>query len=310
MNYGLVFWGEQRTSSGLAAVLQATIPAFGLALAHFFVPSDRMTLPKVLGVCFGIAGVEEWTGSAQTRSVGGLVRRLVPAFYIENEPDAAEAVYNWFLPSAASLAALLSSVGFSDVRHVPISVERNLFVCTQAGDASHDARAGSYRARFVARESVVSVSEAGEVLLAIRVWNVGTAAWEASAGREEERGAVLLGVHLLDEAENVLEWDYRRYRGALSGRVRPGEWIDMDVRLPAPPARTFSSSISSASSKAGSRTWEESRSGSASSSPDRHDPLPGTNPIILRDKSCVELERRRDDEPIGGITLEVAAESR
>ena len=80
----------------------------------------------------------------------------------------------------------------------------------------------------------MSVWEAGEVLLAIRVWNVGTAAWEASVGREEERGAVLLGVHLLDEAENVLEWDYRRYRGALSGRVRPGEWIDMDVRLTAP----------------------------------------------------------------------------
>ena len=177
---------------------------------------------------------EEWTGGAQTRSVGGLVRRLVPAFFIENEPDAAEAVYNWFLPSAASLAALLSSVGFGDVRHVPISVERSLFVCTRARDASHDRRAGSYRARFVAPESVVSVWEAGEVLFAIRVWNVGTAAWEASVGREEERGAVLLGVHLLDEAENVLEWDYRRYRGALSGRVRPGEWIDMDVRLTAP----------------------------------------------------------------------------
>jgi drug/metabolite transporter (DMT)-like permease len=57
LNYGLLFWGEQRTSSGLAAVLQATIPAFGLALAHLLLPSDRMTLPKVLGVSLGIAGV-------------------------------------------------------------------------------------------------------------------------------------------------------------------------------------------------------------------------------------------------------------
>ena len=57
LNYGLLFWGEQRTSSGLAAVLQATIPAFGLALAHVLLPSDRMTLPKVLGVALGIAGV-------------------------------------------------------------------------------------------------------------------------------------------------------------------------------------------------------------------------------------------------------------
>ena len=57
LNFGLLFWGEQRTSSGLAAVLQATIPAFGLAFAHLLVPSDRMTLPKVLGVSLGIAGV-------------------------------------------------------------------------------------------------------------------------------------------------------------------------------------------------------------------------------------------------------------
>src|SRR5688500_7267154 len=30
LNYGLVFWGEQHVSSGLAALLQATIPVFGL----------------------------------------------------------------------------------------------------------------------------------------------------------------------------------------------------------------------------------------------------------------------------------------
>ena len=57
LNYGLLFWGEERTSSGLAAVLQATIPAFGLVMAHVLLPSDRMTLPKVLGVALGIAGV-------------------------------------------------------------------------------------------------------------------------------------------------------------------------------------------------------------------------------------------------------------
>ncbi len=57
LNYGLLFWGEERTSSGLAAVLQATIPAFGLGIAHLLLPSDRMTVPKVLGVSLGIAGV-------------------------------------------------------------------------------------------------------------------------------------------------------------------------------------------------------------------------------------------------------------
>src|SRR5438128_3691120 len=35
LNYGLVFWGEQYISSGLAALLQSTLPAFGLIIAHF-----------------------------------------------------------------------------------------------------------------------------------------------------------------------------------------------------------------------------------------------------------------------------------
>src|ERR1700732_5350921 len=32
INYGLLFWGEQHVSSGLAAILQATMPMFGLVL--------------------------------------------------------------------------------------------------------------------------------------------------------------------------------------------------------------------------------------------------------------------------------------
>lgn len=57
LDYGLLFWGEQHTSSGLAAVLQATIPAFGLVFAHVMLPDDRLTTRKVIGVGLGILGV-------------------------------------------------------------------------------------------------------------------------------------------------------------------------------------------------------------------------------------------------------------
>jgi drug/metabolite transporter (DMT)-like permease len=57
VNYGLIFWGEQYIASGLAAVLQATIPAFGLVIAHFYLPAERMTMRKLAGVVIGIAGV-------------------------------------------------------------------------------------------------------------------------------------------------------------------------------------------------------------------------------------------------------------
>lgn len=57
LNYGLVFWGEQHIPSGLAAVLQATFPAFGMVIAHFYLPQERMTTAKVIGVLLGIFGV-------------------------------------------------------------------------------------------------------------------------------------------------------------------------------------------------------------------------------------------------------------
>jgi len=56
-NYGLVFWGEQHISSGLAALLQATLPAFGLVFAHFHLPSERLSWTKIGGVVLGVCGV-------------------------------------------------------------------------------------------------------------------------------------------------------------------------------------------------------------------------------------------------------------
>ncbi len=57
INYGLLFWGEQYISSGLAALLQATIPAFGLVFAHFHLPGERLTWGRIAGVVLGVCGV-------------------------------------------------------------------------------------------------------------------------------------------------------------------------------------------------------------------------------------------------------------
>jgi drug/metabolite transporter (DMT)-like permease len=74
INYSCVFWSEQYISSGLAAVLQATIPVFGLAIGWMFLPNERITLQKVVAILLGIAGVavifidqlriENWLGFA------------------------------------------------------------------------------------------------------------------------------------------------------------------------------------------------------------------------------------------------------
>jgi drug/metabolite transporter (DMT)-like permease len=55
--YGLVYWGEQRISAGLTAILFTTYPLFGLVFAHFMVPGEPITVPRLAGVALGIAGV-------------------------------------------------------------------------------------------------------------------------------------------------------------------------------------------------------------------------------------------------------------
>jgi drug/metabolite transporter (DMT)-like permease len=57
INYSLVFWSEQYITSGLAAVLQAMITVFGLALAWIFLPDERITKRKIVAVALGIVGV-------------------------------------------------------------------------------------------------------------------------------------------------------------------------------------------------------------------------------------------------------------
>lgn len=57
VTYGLVFWGEQHISSGMAALLFSTFPLFGLVIAHFHLHDEKMTATKVSGTIIGIGGV-------------------------------------------------------------------------------------------------------------------------------------------------------------------------------------------------------------------------------------------------------------
>src|SRR5216117_802434 len=57
VNYGLLFWGELYVSSGLAAVLQATIPIFGMLFAHLLIPSEPLRWLRVAGALLAIGGV-------------------------------------------------------------------------------------------------------------------------------------------------------------------------------------------------------------------------------------------------------------
>jgi drug/metabolite transporter (DMT)-like permease len=57
INYALLFWGELHVSSGLAAVLQTTIPIFGMLFAHWLLPDEPLRLQKVTGALIALGGV-------------------------------------------------------------------------------------------------------------------------------------------------------------------------------------------------------------------------------------------------------------
>jgi drug/metabolite transporter (DMT)-like permease len=57
VGYGLVYWGEQYVTSGLAAVAFSAMPFFVALLALRLLPGERLTAPKAAGLVMGLAGL-------------------------------------------------------------------------------------------------------------------------------------------------------------------------------------------------------------------------------------------------------------
>jgi drug/metabolite transporter (DMT)-like permease len=57
LDYGLVFWAEQRVPSGITAVMMATIPAFMALSEILFLRTQRLTVRLGTALLIGIAGV-------------------------------------------------------------------------------------------------------------------------------------------------------------------------------------------------------------------------------------------------------------
>lgn len=53
----LVVWGQSRATGGMAAILNATAPVFGIFLAHIFTHDEKLSANKLAGVVLGLAGV-------------------------------------------------------------------------------------------------------------------------------------------------------------------------------------------------------------------------------------------------------------
>ena len=70
VDYGLLFWAEQRVPSGIAAVMLATIPVF-MALAEIiFLGTQRLTVRLALALLVGVGGVAVLLSRSLSLSLG------------------------------------------------------------------------------------------------------------------------------------------------------------------------------------------------------------------------------------------------
>lgn len=55
--FGLITWGETRIDSGLAAILNGTVPLFTIVIAHAWLTDERATPARLAGLAVGFGGV-------------------------------------------------------------------------------------------------------------------------------------------------------------------------------------------------------------------------------------------------------------
>ncbi|WP_058323711.1 DMT family transporter [Sinorhizobium sp. GL28] len=72
--FSLIVWGQTHIASGLASILNATTPLFGVIVAHLLTDDEKLTVNRFAGVVVGFLGVAMMIGPA---ALGGLGSNLV-----------------------------------------------------------------------------------------------------------------------------------------------------------------------------------------------------------------------------------------
>jgi drug/metabolite transporter (DMT)-like permease len=68
--FTLFGWGQTHIASGLASILNATTPIWGVVVAHFLTHDERMSPRKIAGVLLGFGGVATMIGPALLSNIG------------------------------------------------------------------------------------------------------------------------------------------------------------------------------------------------------------------------------------------------
>jgi drug/metabolite transporter (DMT)-like permease len=69
--FSLITWGEQTIDSGLAAILNGTVPLFVILLAAFVLADEPVTINRLVGLVVGFVGVVVLTSPSLQSGFGG-----------------------------------------------------------------------------------------------------------------------------------------------------------------------------------------------------------------------------------------------
>jgi drug/metabolite transporter (DMT)-like permease len=116
--FWLLAWSEQRLDSGLAAVLQASMPLFTAVLAFGFSHGDRVTGGRLIGVVIGFLGVVLLVGAQPRGDVLSALAVLLTAFCY-----AGSALYaGTRLAKAPPIVTSLGTLAVATVTMLPLGV--------------------------------------------------------------------------------------------------------------------------------------------------------------------------------------------
>jgi drug/metabolite transporter (DMT)-like permease len=69
--FSLIVWGQTQIGSGLASIMNATTPVFGVLVAHALTSDEKLTRAKAVGVMCGFAGIVVLIGADALSGIGG-----------------------------------------------------------------------------------------------------------------------------------------------------------------------------------------------------------------------------------------------
>lgn len=119
--FGLIAWGQTRIDSGVAAIVNASVPLFVLLLAWRFRPSERAGGARLVGVLVGLAGVAVLVGvepQGGWHAVPGVLAVLGSSVSFA----ASNLIVQQRLATATPLAAAVATVSIAALLLAPFAI--------------------------------------------------------------------------------------------------------------------------------------------------------------------------------------------